>query len=204
MVSRLYNSVIMIYLSNINRHSWIWCSVCDYITAGVDAKIVDTDGGVHSVVLWAHFANQVSPIPGVHPFEVGHLVCSSFCHLIMVALLRIGRALPLLHLELLKWNTRRKEIACLVMTMSGWLGFHLVLPPTALVSSMVLGSHLSCPLYAIPLLLLLSSAQYNCIAGTGRCCKHVATMLCNILDCVELGLAIVPEDKLALTPHKME
>ena len=38
-------------------------------------------------------------------------------------------------------------------------------------------------------------AQCNCKAGAGGCCKHVAALLCNILDHVELGLAIIPEDK---------
>ena len=58
-VSRLYNSVTMIHLSIINLHSWIWCSVCDYNTAGLGAKIVDPNGGVHSSCLRAVFANQV-------------------------------------------------------------------------------------------------------------------------------------------------
>ena len=49
--------------------TWIWYSVCDYITAGLDAKIVDPDGGVHSSRLGAHFENQVSPIPSVFPLE---------------------------------------------------------------------------------------------------------------------------------------
>ena len=37
--------------------------------------------------------------------------------------------------------------------------------------------------------------QCNCKAGTGGCCRHVAAMLYNILDYVELELAIIPEDK---------
>ena len=54
------NSVIMIYLTNIfNRHPWIWCSVCDYITAG----------WLHSSCLRAQIANQVSPIPSVLSLE---------------------------------------------------------------------------------------------------------------------------------------
>ena len=68
-VSRLYNSVIMICLSNINLHSWIWCNVCHCITAGLDAIVVDPDGGVHSSRLRAQFANQVSLIPSVLPLE---------------------------------------------------------------------------------------------------------------------------------------
>ena len=31
--------------------------------------------------------------------------------------------------------------------------------------------------------------------GAGRCCKHVVALLYNILDYVEHGLAIIPEDK---------
>ena len=38
-------------------------------------------------------------------------------------------------------------------------------------------------------------AQYNCKAGAGGCCKHVAALLYNILNYVELELAIIPEDK---------
>ena len=68
-VSRLYNSVVYNdYLSNINFHSWICCSVCDCITSGLDAKIVDPDSVLHSSCLRAQFANQVSPLPSV-PLE---------------------------------------------------------------------------------------------------------------------------------------
>ena len=38
-------------------------------------------------------------------------------------------------------------------------------------------------------------AQCDCKAGAGGCCKLVAALLCNILDYVELELAIIPEDK---------
>ena len=31
--------------------------------------------------------------------------------------------------------------------------------------------------------------------GAGGCCRHVAALLCNILDYVEHGLSIIPEDK---------
>ena len=41
----------------------------------------------------------------------------------------------------------------------------------------------------------------NCKAGAGGCCKHVTALLYSILDSVELGLAIIPEDKTSLTPH---
>ena len=68
-VSRLYISVIIIYISIISLHSWIWCNVCDYITTGFDAKIVDPDDGVYSSCLRALFANQVSPIPSVFPLK---------------------------------------------------------------------------------------------------------------------------------------
>ena len=37
--------------------------------------------------------------------------------------------------------------------------------------------------------------QCNCNAGAGGCCKYVAALLYNILDNVELGLAIILEDK---------
>ena len=54
---------------------------------------------------------------------------------------------------------------------------------------------------ATPLLFLskiscyVLGAQCNCNAGAGGCCKYVAALLYNILDNVELGLAIIPEDK---------
>ena len=35
----------------------------------------------------------------------------------------------------------------------------------------------------------------KCKAGAGGCCKHVAALLYNILDYIELGLAAIPEDK---------
>ena len=35
----------------------------------------------------------------------------------------------------------------------------------------------------------------KCKAGAGGCCKHVAALLFNILDYVELGLYAIPEDK---------
>ena len=38
-------------------------------------------------------------------------------------------------------------------------------------------------------------AECNSKAGAGGCCKHVAVMLYNILNYVELGLVIIPEDK---------
>ena len=38
-------------------------------------------------------------------------------------------------------------------------------------------------------------AHRKCKAGAGGCCKHVAALLYNILDYVELGLAAIPEDK---------
>ena len=38
-------------------------------------------------------------------------------------------------------------------------------------------------------------AQCNSKAGAGGCCKHVAAFLYDILDYVEVGLAIIPEDK---------
>ena len=38
-------------------------------------------------------------------------------------------------------------------------------------------------------------AHCKCKAGAGGCCKHVAALLYNILDYVELGLAAIPEDK---------
>ena len=31
-------------------------------------------------------------------------------------------------------------------------------------------------------------------AGQGRCCKHVAALLYNLLDFVNLGLSMIPED----------
>lgn len=39
------------------------------------------------------------------------------------------------------------------------------------------------------------SAQCDCKAGAGGCCKHVAALLYNILDYVELGLGDIPADK---------
>ena len=45
------------------------------------------------------------------------------------------------------------------------------------------------------------SAQCNCKAGAGGCCRHVDALLYNILNYVELELAIIPEDKTSLTPH---
>ena len=46
-VSILHGIVIII--------SWIYtnicCSVCNYITAGLDAKIVDSDGSIHASLL---------------------------------------------------------------------------------------------------------------------------------------------------------
>ena len=38
-------------------------------------------------------------------------------------------------------------------------------------------------------------AQCNCKAGAGGCCIYVAALLYNILNYVELELAIIPEDK---------
>ena len=38
-------------------------------------------------------------------------------------------------------------------------------------------------------------AQCNCKAGASGCCKLVAALLYNILNYVELVLAIIPEDK---------
>ena len=38
-------------------------------------------------------------------------------------------------------------------------------------------------------------SQCNCKAGAAGCCKHVAALLTNILDVVELGLKDVPHDK---------
>ncbi len=38
-------------------------------------------------------------------------------------------------------------------------------------------------------------AQCNCKAGAGGCCKHVAALLYNILDYVELGLHEIPSDQ---------
>ena len=61
-VSKLYNSAMILIPTS---HSSIWCSVCDYITAGLDTKIVDPDGGIHSSHLWSVHANQVVPIPSV-------------------------------------------------------------------------------------------------------------------------------------------
>ena len=69
--------------------------------------------------------------------------------------------------------------------MSGWLDFHLVLLQTAIVSSVVALSKISG--YVL-------DAECNSKAGAGGCCKHVAALY-NILDHVELGLAIIPEDK---------
>ena len=43
--------------------------------------------------------------------------------------------------------------------------------------------------------------QCNCKAGAGGCCKHVAALLYSILDYVELGLAIIPEERPALATH---
>ena len=43
--------------------------------------------------------------------------------------------------------------------------------------------------------------QFNCKARASGCCKHVAALLYNILDYVELVLIITPEDKTSLTPH---
>ena len=45
------------------------------------------------------------------------------------------------------------------------------------------------------------SALCNCKAGAGGCCKLVSTLLYNFVVCVELWLAFIPEDELALTPH---
>ena len=38
-------------------------------------------------------------------------------------------------------------------------------------------------------------AQSNCKARAGGCCKHFAALLYNILNTVELGLAIIPDNK---------
>ena len=38
-------------------------------------------------------------------------------------------------------------------------------------------------------------AQCNCKARAGGCCKHVAELLYNILDYVQLGFAIIPKKK---------
>ena len=38
-------------------------------------------------------------------------------------------------------------------------------------------------------------ARCKCKAGASGCCKHVAALLYNILDYVELGLAAIPEGK---------
>ena len=45
---------------------FILCRVCDYISAGLDAKLVDPDGGVHSNRLRARFESEVAipnPLP---------------------------------------------------------------------------------------------------------------------------------------------
>ena len=78
------------------------------------------------------------------------------------------------------------------------VGFDLVLQQTAIVSSVVLRRHLLRPLEALLLLLIsgyFHGAQCNCNARAGGCCKHVAALLYNILGYVELGLAIILENK---------
>ena len=44
-------------------------------------------------------------------------------------------------------------------------------------------------------------AQCSCKAGAGGCCKLVAALLYDILDYVELRLAIIPEDKTCTDTH---
>ena len=44
----------------------------------------------------------------------------------------------------------------------------------------------------------------NCKAGAGGCCKHAAALLYNILDYVDLVLAIIPEDKTCTDTSTME
>ena len=125
-VSILHGIVIII--------SWIYtnicCSVCDYITADLDAKIVDSDGSIHASLLWTQCKTSfntkctTSTLPQFPSFNYGciyaHLVTDSKTivqnqHCTATATFRAGgmneaqrgRILPVLW-----WPS-----------ISGWLGF---------------------------------------------------------------------------------
>ena len=90
----------------------------------------------YTQVVPAQFANQVSPIPSVLPLE-GWTSClqqlSPFNYGCLYALLVTDSKT----IAEYQWSTaaatfgadatKRKDIACFLMTMSGWLSFHLVI-----------------------------------------------------------------------------
>ena len=111
---------------------------------------MDPDGGIPSSRLRAQFAHQVSPIPSVHPLE-GWTSCLKqlppfnyrclYAHLVTdlktIAENQWSTAAATFGADAMKHKEEGYHLSFL-MTMSGWLGIHLVLLQTAIVSSEVL------------------------------------------------------------------
>ena len=99
----------------------------------------------------------------------------------------------------MQWSTKRKDIAFpddhvrMVGFPPGFTGYcEAIFQATGSYSNVVALSKISG--YVL-------SAQHNCKARADGCCEYVATLLYNILDSVELGLAIIPEDKTCTDTH---
>ena len=132
-VSKLYNCVIMIYLSNINLHSaWmlnLWTQMVAY-TQVVYKDSLQTKSHQYQVYfLW----------------KDGHLVCSSFHGCLYAHLVTDSKTIAEN-----QWSTAAATFGAGAMKhkeegycsfcddKSGWLGFHLVLLQMAIVLSVVL------------------------------------------------------------------
>ena len=200
----------MIYLSNITSTHGFDAVIMIYNTAGLDAKIVDTDGVIHSSRLQAEFINHVSqitivlPLEGwtsslqqLPPFNYGCLFALLVPDLMTIAASTAAATFvagAMKHKEV-GHHLFHNDNVWMVGNPSGfatdshWLFHGIVKHPsktTGSYSTVVALSKISRKVIG---------AQFNYKAGTGGCCKHVAAFLYNILDYVEFGLANIPEHK---------
>ncbi len=180
----------------------------DYISSGLDSKIVDPDGAIHENRLRAQKAKEKNTTPvlpsslpsegwtsslqQLPPFNYGclyaHLVtglqvtgASGSCQAGAMKHKEAGyRLFKDNHVMMVRFNPANDNF-CI---------FHAYVKP----------SFKNTGKYSTIVALAKSSghvagAKCNCKAGGGGCCKHVAALLYNILDYTELGLNEIPPDK---------
>ena len=158
---------------------------------------MDADGGVHSSRLRVQFAIKVSPISSVLPLEgwisslqqlppfnygclYAHLVTDSET----IAENRRSTAAATFGAGAMK--TKRKDITCFLMTMSGWLGFRMWVCVSVCVPTLVLLLSWHLPNILNKLLLIwvptifrsVLNASPECVLNASPVCVECFTSVC--------------------------
>jgi len=186
--------------------------VQDYISSGLDGKIVDPDGGIHENRLRAQKEKNKTPIiptplpaegwtSSLHqlpPFNYGSL----YAHLVTDSLTIPNNQRSAANASYQAGAMKHKEQGYRLFRDNhvmmvrfnpaddNYCIFHAYVKP----SFKCTGKY-SVIIYLAKRSGCVTGAKCNCKAGAGGCCKHVAALLYSILDFTELGLKEIPQDK---------